>query len=91
MCSTHNEGKSIADQWLIRTLRNKIYKFMTLISKNVYIGKLDNLVNKYNNSCHSAIKIKPADVKDPKFNIGDIVRISNYKNVFCKRLHPKLV
>ena len=63
---------------------------MTSISKNVYIDKLDNIVNEYNDTCHSSIKMKPVDVKssmyidstkennkkDPRFNIGDIARIS---------------
>ena len=71
---------------------------MTLTSKNFYIGKSDDIVNKYNNTYHSTIKIKLADVKsstyidsskekinkDPKFKIGDIVRISKYKNIFVK-------
>ena len=71
---------------------------MTSISKNVYIDKLDDIVNKYNNTYHSTIKMKPVDVKsntyidsskeindkDPKFKIGDIVRISKYKNIFAE-------
>ena len=71
---------------------------MTSVSKNVYIDKLDDIVNKYNNEYHSTIKMKPVDVKsstytdsskenndkDPKFKIGDIVRISKYKNIFRK-------
>ena len=75
------------------------------ISKNVYIDKLDNIVNKYNNTYHNTIKMKPVDVKsstyidsskddnesDPKFETGDIVKISKYKNIFTKSLHSKLV
>ena len=71
---------------------------MTSISKNAYIDKLGDIVNKYNNTYHSRIKMKPVDVKsstyidsskeindkDPKFKVGDIVRISKYKNVFAK-------
>ena len=71
---------------------------MTSVSKNVYIDKLDDTVNKYNNSYHSTIKVTPLDVKsstfidfgkgsnerDTKFKIGDIVRISKYKNIFAK-------
>ena len=53
-----NEGKSVIAERLIRTLENKIYKYMTSISKNVYVEKLDNIANKYNNTYHSAIKIK---------------------------------
>ena len=87
----HNEGKSVAAERFIKTLKN-IYKYMTSISKNVYIDKLDNIVNKYNNTFQSTIKMKPVDVKsntyinsskeindkDPKFKIGYIVRISKY-------------
>ena len=71
---------------------------MTSVSKNVYIDKLDDIVGEYNNTYHRAIKIKPVDVKDntyidfkkeindkdPKFKIGDHVRISKYKNIFTK-------
>ena len=102
MYSTHNEGKSVVAERFIRTLKNKIYKYMTSISKNVYIDKLDDIVNKYNNTYHSTIKMKPVDVKsntyidsskeindkDPKFKIGDIVRISKYKNIFVKDYVP---
>ena len=49
MYSTHNEGKSVVAERFIRTLQNKIYKYMTSISKNVYIDKLDDIVNEYNN------------------------------------------
>ena len=71
---------------------------MTWISKNVYIDKLDDIVNKYNNTYHSTIKKKPVDVENntyidfkndvndvgPKFKAGDHVRISKYKNIFAK-------
>ena len=90
MYSIYNEGKSIAAKRFIRTLKNKIYKCMTAISKNVYIDKLDDIVNEYNNTYHRTIKMKPVNVKDntyidfekevnykdPKFKIGDHVRIS---------------
>ena len=70
--------------------------------KNVYVDKLDDIVNKYNNTYHSTIKMKPVDVKsntyidfnketnskDPKFKIGDIIRISKYKNIFAKGYTP---
>ena len=73
---------------------------MTSISENLYIDKLCDIVNKYNNTYHTTIKTKPADVKpstyiesskeinyqDPKFEIGDIVRIPKYKNIFAKVL-----
>ena len=63
MHSTHNEGKSVVGERFIRILNNKIYKYMTSVSKNVYIDKLDDIVNKYNNTYHSTIKMKPFDVK----------------------------
>ena len=104
MYPTHNEGKSIVVERFVRTLKNKIYEYMTSISKNVYIDKLDDIVNKYNNTYHSTIKMKPVDVKsntyinskeitseNHKFKIGDVVRTSKYRNIFCKKLCSKLV
>ena len=100
MYSIHNKGKSVVAEKFVKTLKNKIYKYMTSISKNVYIDKLDDIVNEYNNSYHRTIKIKPADVntyidfgkevndKDPKFKVGDYVRISKYKNIFAKGYMP---
>ena len=64
MYSIHNEGKSVVAERFIRTLKNKVYKYMTSISKNVYIDKLDDIVNKYNNTYHRTIKMKPIYVKD---------------------------
>ena len=64
MCSTHNEGKSVVAERFIRTLKTNIYKYMTSISKNLYINKLNHIANKYNNTYHSTIKMKPAKVKD---------------------------
>ena len=75
---------------------------MTSISKNVYIDKLNAIVNKYNNTYHTTIKMKPINVKDntyintnkeinykhPKFKVGDYVRISKYKNIFAKGFMP---
>ena len=98
MYSAHNEGKSVLAERVIRTIKNKIYKYMTSISKNAYIDKLDDIVNKYNNKKRRTIKMKPIDVKDntyidfgknvndndPKFKVGDHVRISKYKNIFAK-------
>ena len=62
MHSMHNEEKPIIAERLIRTLKNNIYKYMTSISKNVYIDELDNIVKKYNNTYHRKIKMKPVDV-----------------------------
>ena len=75
---------------------------MTSISKNVYIDKLDDMVNEYSNTYHTTIKMKPIDVEDntyintdketddknPKFKVGDHVRISKYKNIFAKDYTP---
>ena len=58
MYSTHNEGKSVIAERFVRILKNKIYKYITLILKNV-IDKLDDLVNKFNNTYHNTIKMKP--------------------------------
>ena len=64
MYSIHNEGKLVAAARFIRTLKNKIYKCMTSISKDLYINKLDDIVNEYNNTYHRTIKMKPVDIKD---------------------------
>ena len=102
MYSTHNEGKSVVAERFIRTLKNKIYKYMTSISKNVDIDKLDDIVNEYNNTYHRTIKMKPIDVKDntyinidkevndedPKYKCEYHVRISKYKNIFAKGYTP---
>ena len=102
MYSTHNEGKSAVAERFIRTIKNKIYKYMTSISKNFYIDELDDIVHKYNNKKDRTIKRKPTDVKentyidfdkevnnnDPKFKVGDHVRISKYKNIFAKGYTP---
>ena len=98
MYPTFNEGKSVVAEKFIKTLKKKIFKHMTAVSKNVYFNVLDDIVNKYNNTVHKTIKMKPIDVtsdsyaeynedsneKDPKFKVGDHVRISKYKNIFAK-------
>ena len=100
--STNNEGKSVIAERFIRTLKNKIYKYMTSLSKNVYIDRLDDIVKEYNNTYHKSMKMRPVDVKDntyidfnkevneknPKFKVGDHVRISKYKNIFAKGYMP---
>ena len=97
-----NEGKSVIAERFIRTLKTKIYKYMTSVSKNRYLDKLDDIVGEYNNRYHRTVKMKPVDVKDntyidfkkevndkdPKFKVGDHVRVSNYKNIFAKRYTP---
>ena len=64
MYSTHHEGKSVVAERFIRIIKNKIFKCMTSISKDVYIDKLDDIVHKYNNKKHRTIKMKPTNVKD---------------------------
>ena len=98
MYSTHNEGASIAAETFIRTLKIKKYKYMTSVSGNVYIDKLDDIVNEYSKTYNSTNKKKPVDVKSrtyidinkeiikeySKFEVGDHVKISHYKNIFLK-------
>ena len=102
MYSTYNEGKSVVAERFIRTLKNKLYKYMTAIGKKVYYDVLDDVVNKYNNTKHSTIKMKPIDVgdnnkrvyidehneKDSRFKVGDRVRISKFKNIIAKGYAP---
>ena len=98
MHSAHNKGKFVAAERFIRTLKNKTYKHMTAVSKNMYINKLNDIINEYNNIYYRTIKMKPIEVKDntyigfikevndkdPKFKVGDQIRISKYKNIFAK-------
>ena len=63
MHSTHNEGNSVVAEKFMGILKNKIYTYMTSVSKNIYIDKLDDIVKRYNNTYHSTIKMKPIDVK----------------------------
>ena len=102
MYSTYNERTSAVAEIFIRNLKNKIYKYVTSTSKNGFVDELGDIVNKYNNTCHSTINMKPVDVKfstyidfgienndkDPKFKVGDHVRISKYKNIFAKAYVP---
>ena len=104
MYSIHVERKSVVPERLIRTLKNDIFKYITSISKNVYIDKLDDIVNKYNNT-YITIKMKPVDVKPniyidfnkegnkdgPIFKVSNHVRILRISKYFCKRLCSKLV
>ena len=64
MYATYNEGKSAVAERFIRTLKNKIFKHMTAISKNVYFDMLDDIVNKFNNTVHKTIKMKLTDIAD---------------------------
>ena len=95
MYSIHNEGKSVVAERFIRTLRNRIYKYMTSASKNVYIYKLDEI-----KLIEATIKMKPFDVnpsmyidfnkennkEGPKLEVGNLVRISKYKNILLKAM-----
>ena len=64
MYMIHNKGKSVVAERFMRTLKSKILKHMTAISKNAYFDVLDDIVDKYNNTVLWSIKIKPIDVKD---------------------------
>ena len=97
--------KSVVVERPLGNLKNKIYMYLTLISKNVNIDKLDDIVNKYSNTYQSTIKIKPADAKSSTYinsskeindenrkpKIGGFVGISKYERHFCKSLCSKLV
>ena len=90
MYSTYNEVKSVVAERFLRTLKNKIFKLMTALSKNVYFDGLHDIVNKYNNTVHRTTKMKPTEVtsdsytkynedsnkKYPKLKADDHVRIS---------------
>ena len=98
MYSICNEGKSAVAERFIRAVKDKIFKHMAAVSKNVYFDALDDIVNKYNNTVHKTIRIKRIDVTSdsyaeynedfnvtkPKFKVGDHVKISKYKNFFAK-------
>ena len=84
MYLTHNEGKSVVAERIMRTLKKKIHKYMSSMSKNVYIDKLDDIVNKYKNTYHSTMKMKTVDVKSSAY-------IDSSKKIMIKILHLKLV
>ena len=104
MYSTNSEEKSVLAERSIRNLTTKVYKYMTSVSKNVFIDKLDDIVNEYDNTYRRTINMKPVDVKDNahidsakevndkdfKFEVGDHVRISKYKNIVAKGYTPNL-
>ena len=93
-----NEGKSVVAERFIWTLKNKMYKHIKPISKNVNFVVLNDIVDEYNNTYHRTIKMKPTDVrsdssskyneksykKDPRFKAANHVRISKYKNILAK-------
>ena len=102
MYPTHYKGNPVATQRFTRTLKNKVYRYMTSIFKNIYINKLDYIVNKYNNICNGIVKVKPIDVKPNiyidfdkgsikevyKCKLGDQVGISKYKYSSVKGYVP---
>ena len=102
MYSTYNKEKSVLAERFVRTLKGKIFKHMTAVSKNVCFNVLDNIVNKCNSTVLRTIKMKPFDVTldsfaeynedsnvtKPKFKVSDHVRNSKYKNIFAKGYTP---
>ena len=83
MYSTHSERKIVVVERFIRNLKNRIYKYMTSILKNVYVDKLNNRFRKYNNTYHRHIKMKPVDVKSNTYiNSGKklMMKILNLKS-----------
>ena len=103
MYLTHNEGKSVVAERFIKTLKIRSINTWQLLAKMFFFYVLDDMVDKYNNTWHSLIKMKPKDVtndsfaeyieesnkKDPKFKVGDHVRISKYTNIFAKLYTPE--
>ena len=85
----HIEGKSVVAERFFRTLKNKIYKYMTFVSKNVYIDKLDDIVYEYNITYHRSIKMKPIDVKDNTYidNTYIMLEFLNTKTFLLKDIH----
>ena len=79
MYSPYNEGKSVVAERFIRTLKNKLYKHITATGNNVYYDVLDDIVNKYNNTKHNTIKIKPKDFKNDN------------KRVYIDKNHKKVL
>ena len=67
MYSTYNKGKSVVAEKFIGTLKNKMFEHITAVSKNIYFDVLDDIVNKYNNTFHRTIKMKPTDVKSDSY------------------------
>ena len=102
MYSTYNEEKSVVAERFIKASKNKIFKHMTAVSKNVYFDVLDDIVNRHNNTVQWTIKMKQIDVKsdsyaeynvgsnekNPTFQVSDLVRISKYKKFFVKGYTP---
>ena len=102
MYSTYHKWNSVVAESFLRTLKNKIFKPMTAISKIVYFDVLNDILDKYNNTVHRTIKMKPIEIthdpyaeynensneKDPKFKVGDHLRTSKCKDIFTKGYAP---
>ena len=90
MHSMHNEEKSVPAERFIRTLKNKIYKYMTSILKNMYINKLDDMLNRYNTTYHNTIKMKAVDIKSCIYiyRYLYIYILSKYKSILAKGYLP---
>ena len=102
MYTAHVEEKSVVTERFIRTLKKKIYKYMTSISNSVYIDKSNDVLKECSNTYYTTIKMKPIDVKsstyidfavetndrNPKFELGDYVRTSKFKDIFKKGYTP---
>ena len=100
--SSINKRKSVIAERFVRTLKSKIYKYMTAVKKNVYIDKLADIVNEYNNTNHRKIKeihinvnssmnidfCKENNKKNSKFEVGDHERMSKCWNIFAKGYTP---
>ena len=84
MCTTYNEGKPVIAGRFIRTLKNRIYKYMNAMSRNVYIEKISEIVHKFNNTYLRASKMKPVGVKSSAY-------IDILKKLMVKILNLKLV
>ena len=91
MYSIQSEGNSVVAERFIRTLKNIIYKYMTSISKNIYIDKLDDKIYKYNNTYHRIIKMKPVDVKPSTYILTltkeKVRKVLNLKLVIISKYH----
>ena len=103
MYSTNNKGESVIAERFIKTLKNKINKYIASISENVYIDKLDDIVNKLNNIYNRTLKMMPINVKSSTYIDFDrennkegpklviMLEHQNIKNVFAKKITLKLV
>ena len=88
MYSTHNKGETVVTERFIKTLKNKLYKYMTSVPKSIYIDKLDVIGNKCNNTYHSIIKVTPFDVNINKYiNFSKDINYSLHFSPFYQHNH----